>query len=161
MAETGCLGGVGFAEGHLGFEQEAGERAVEFAVDGGGGGDAGLSLVLGLANEGGASLANDARGAGDGEVELKDQSCSGVLVEQICSGGVGGSEAFVDEDEGEVAAAEGGEGGAAAGSGFDLGAEFEAEGFRDGVRGGFGGDEQDGWGHVWIVDSGWWLVVRR
>jgi hypothetical protein len=50
---------------------------------------------------------------------------------------------------------------AAAGSGFDLGAEFEAEGFRDGVRGGFGGDEQDGWGHVWIVDSGWWLVVRR
>src|ERR1700721_546276 len=106
-----------------------------------------LGEVLRAAGERGAGVADDARGAGEREVELDDEGAAGVLVDEVGGGGVGGGEALVDEDEGEVVAAEGCERGAAAGSGFDFGLEVVAEGLGDGVGGGFGGDEEKGWGH--------------
>src|ERR1700679_1090066 len=92
IAEPGGLGGGGVAVGELGFEQDAGEAGVEFVVQIGDGGGGGRSPVRGAAGEGGAGLADDARGAGDAEVELDEQSAAGVLVEQIGGGGVGGGE---------------------------------------------------------------------
>jgi len=147
VTETWGLGGCGIAEGELGFEQDAGEGGVELAVQERGGGGVGGGEVLGAASEGAAGLANDARGAGESEVELEDQGAAGVLVEEIGGGGVGGGEAFVDEDEDEVVAAQGGERGAAAGSGFDLDAEIGSQRFYDGLGGGFRGDQEKGGGH--------------
>ncbi len=90
-----------------------------------------------------AGLADDACGAGEGEVELEDESAAGVLVEEVGGGGVGGGEAFVDEDEGEVVAAQEGEGGAAAGV-VSTAAWSRSGGLPRWEGGGFGGDEEKG-----------------
>jgi hypothetical protein len=107
----------------------------------------GLSAVLGAPGEGGANLANDARGAGDGEVDFDYQGASGTLVDQIRGHCIGGGKALVDEDEGELVAAQGCKAGTAAGRYFDLGVKVEAKRIGDGERCGFRSDEQDRWGN--------------
>ena len=78
VAELGCLGGGGVAEGELGFEQEAGEgglsslcRMAVAAVRAGARSWARRARAA-------AGLADDARGAGEGEVELEDEGAAGV-----------------------------------------------------------------------------------
>lgn len=147
VRQTGCLRGSGFAKGKFGFKKEAGEGGVQIGAERGGGCDASLRLIAGAAEESGAALAKNAGGTAEGEVELEEESGTGALVEEIGGGGIGGGEAFVEEYEVEVAAAEGGEGGATMGRRFDLGGQVTLERVEDGRRGGFGGDEQDQRGH--------------
>ncbi len=146
MAEAGSLGWGGLAEGELGFEQDASEGGVEFALQDGGCGGARGDQILRTSGEGAASLADDAGGAGQSEVEFEDEGATGVLVEEVGGSRVGGGQALVEEDEGEVLAAQKGERGTAAGGGVELDVEFRTEGIRDGLGGGFGGDEEKGGG---------------
>jgi len=91
--------------------------------DGGCGGVSG-GKFLSAAGKGAAGLADDAGGAGEREIELEDESAAGVLVEEVGGCRFGGGQVLVDEDEGEVVAADEGEGGAAVGSGVDFGVEI-------------------------------------
>lgn len=143
VRQAGGLRGSGFAQGQFGFKKEAGEGGIQIGVEGGGGCGAGLGVIAGAAEESGAALAKNAGGAAEGEVELEEESGTGALIEEIGGGWIGSCEAFVEEDEVEVAAAEGGEGGAAIRCGLNLGGQVALERVEDGRRGGFGGDEED------------------
>lgn len=132
MSEARLLLWRGFAEGELGFEQDAGERGVELVVKRGCGVGAGLREILGLPGQSRPRESEDAGGAGDGEVYVDNERGGGVLVDQISGGWIGGGESLVDEDKVEVVTAQRGDGGAAAGCGLDISAQVAAESIGDG-----------------------------
>ncbi len=144
MTDFGGKFGGGAAESELRFEQEAGERGVEFALEGSRGEGASAHLIAGVPSERGTHLADDAWRASDDEVDLQYGRGAGVLVDQICGFGVSGGDGFLQEDKGVFAPAEAGQAGASIGSDLDCCIQTATERVGYGIGGGFRGDEENG-----------------
>ena len=80
------------------MEQEAGDGVFELGLHGGGGGAAGQGLLALAAVQGGADLADEAGGAGEGEVDLQGNGEAGALPDGLGCSGVALGHALIHDD---------------------------------------------------------------